>query len=272
MQHYEAPIRVWASERDDIRVVLIVGSYGRQTADAHSDFDLMIYSSDWREYLADTGWLAQFGTVLVMLREDIGEGRPEFLAVYDNGDKLDFAFDRVEKLRHIASLDALPEVLDRGYRVLVDKDGITAQFPPAPESQPAHLPTPAEFAATLDAFWYGALYVARQIKRGNLWTVKYRDWTMKQQLLTMIEWHTRAVHGWHTDTWYEGKLITCWADPDTLDALNGCFGHFDAADSWRALLATMALFRRLATDTARHLGYAYPAALDDGITRCIHAL
>lgn len=272
MQRYEAPIIAWANERDDIRAVLIVGSYGRRAADAHSDFDLMIYTTDWREYVADTGWLARFGPVLVTLREDIGEGRPEFLVVYANGDKLDFAFDRAHTLRHIASLDALPEVLDRGYSVLVDKDGFTAQFPPAPDSQTVSPPAQDAFTGTVSAFWYGALYVARQIKRGNLWTVKYRDWTMKQQLLTMIEWHTRALHGWHTDTWYEGKWITRWADADTLDALDGCFGQFDAADSWRALLATMDLFRRLAVDTARRLDYAYPAALDDGITRCIHAL
>jgi aminoglycoside 6-adenylyltransferase len=124
----------------------------------------------------------------------------------------------------------------------------------------------------IDTFWYGALYVARQIRRGNLWTVKYRDWTMKQQLLTILEWHARALNGWDYDTWYEGKHITRWADSGTLAELDRCFGRFDAADSRRALLATMILFRRIATDTAQRIGYAYPAPLDEAVTRTIEGL
>jgi aminoglycoside 6-adenylyltransferase len=275
MEQFEAPIIEWAQTRGDIRAVLVVGSRARSEppADPYSDLDLMVYTTDWSDYVADTDWLGRFGAVWVTVQDDIGEGRPEFLALYNGGYKLDFAFDRASKLEQIAGMDTLPEVLDRGYRVLLDKDGITARFPAKPDRAPSSMPpTLDEFTETVNTFWYGTVYVAKQIKRNNLWTVKYRDWTMKQQLLTMLEWHARAQNGWDYDTWYEGKLITRWVDPDTLDELDRCFGHFDAADSWRALLATMALFRRIATTTARRLAYTYPAALDDSVTRYVEEL
>jgi aminoglycoside 6-adenylyltransferase len=275
MEQFEASIVEWARSRGDIRAVLVVGSRTRSDPppDAYGDLDLMVYTTDWSDYVQDKGWLGRFGPVWVTIQDDIGEGRPELLVLYGGGYKLDFAFDRASKLDAIARMDTLPEVLDRGYRVLLDKDGITARFPARPtQPPPIDPPTPAAFAETVSAFWYGAVHVAKQIKRNNLWAAKYRDWTMKQQLLAMIEWHARARRGWDYDTWYEGKLITRWADPETLDELNHCFGHFDAADSGRALLATMDLFRRIATTTARRLGYPYPAALDDDVTQYIRGL
>jgi aminoglycoside 6-adenylyltransferase len=275
MEQFEAPIIEWAQTRGDIRAMLVVGSRARSEppADPYSDLDLIVYSTDWSDYVQNTDWLARFGPVWVTVRDDNADGRPEFLALYDGGYKLDFAFDRANRLDEIARADTLPEGLERGYRVLLDKDGITARFPARCDRVPPSIPpTPDEFAEMVNTFWYDAVYVAKQIKRGNLWTVKVRDWTMKQQLLTMLEWHARALHGWDYDTWYEGKLITRWVDPDTLNELDRCFGHFDAADSGRALRATMDLFRRIATTTARQLAYPYPAALDDNATQYIRGL
>ncbi len=217
MEQFEAPIIEWANTRDDIRARTdreIARPHTEPPPDPYGDLDLMIYTADWSAYIQNTDWLGRFGPVWVTIQADIGESRPELLVLYEGGYKLDFAFDRASKLHEIARMDTLPEVLDRGYRVLVDKDGITARFPALLEElPPLPPPTPDEFTSTVNTFWYGAVYVAKQIKRDNLWTVKYRDWTMKQQLLPMLEWHARALRGWDYDTWYEGKLITRWADP-----------------------------------------------------------
>lgn len=275
MKHFEAPIIAWAQARDDIRAVLIVGSRARRTfpADEYSDMDLIVYTTDFAPYVADRAWLEQFGTPWVVILDWLGPDHnwPEFLTVYDGALKLDFAFTPVQSLRDSVESGEPPD--KRGYRVLVDKDGILTQFAPLPDAAPpGRPPTAQEFTDMVNAFWYGAVHAAKQIKRRNLWGAKVRDWTMKQQLLTLIEWHTRVVHGWAYDTWYEGKWITRWADADTLNALNDCFGHFDPADSWRALRATMDLFRRLATDTAQRSGYTYPAVLDEKVTEYIRAL
>jgi hypothetical protein len=65
-------------------------------------------------------------------------------------------------------------------------------------------------------------------------------------LLRLLEWHARATHGWDYDTWHNGRFLEKWADPRAVE---------DRAPHLRimmqtmrgALLATMALFRWLAT-------------------------
>jgi aminoglycoside 6-adenylyltransferase len=95
-----------------------------------------------------------------------------------------------------------------------------------------------QYKREVEAFWYGAVYVAKQIRRRQLWTVQYRDWTMKGSLLAIIEWHAQFVHH-KTDTWYEGRSIHEWADEETLLMLGDAFPQYAAADSWRALQTTI---------------------------------
>jgi aminoglycoside 6-adenylyltransferase len=173
----------------------------------------------------------------------------------------------LEEQIHTSELD---DVFRRGYRVLVDKDGITAGLPPADERHRPHpIPDPAAFMRLVNIYWYGAVYVAKQIVRGQSWLVKYRDWTNKEMLLRMLEWHALAIYGADHDVWHDGKFIGEWAEPEALGALEGCFGHFDAADSWRALLNSMTLFRRLAMDVAAEWELDYPARLDTQVTAYI---
>ena len=95
---------------------------------------------------------------------------------------------------------------------------------------------------------------------------------MKNDLLEMIEWNARAAHGWDYDTWHNGKFLVEWTDAATWKTLHDVWGRFDAADSWRALFANMNLFRRLATEAASRLDYAYPALLDERVTQFVQKL
>ena len=117
-----------------------------------------------------------------------------------------------------------------------------------------------------------AVYVAKQIRRRELWIVKFRDWTMKEGLLKMIEWHARANQGWDYDTWHDGRFMLEWADPETQEGLYQVFGGFDTVDCWHALLSSMDLFRRLAQETASALDYSYPAELDGNVTDFVKML
>jgi aminoglycoside 6-adenylyltransferase len=83
---------------------------------------------------------------------------------------------------------------------------------------------------------------------------------LKQRLLTMLEWHARALHGLEHDTWHDGRYIEEWADRHALAALPHTFGAYERADLRRALSATLELFNTLAQDTAARLCFAYPGA------------
>ena len=49
---------VWAQQRDDLRAALLVGSRARtdRPADAWSDFDIVLVTTDPERYVADGAW------------------------------------------------------------------------------------------------------------------------------------------------------------------------------------------------------------------------
>lgn len=275
IQQLESRVVTWAGSQPNIRAILVVGSRARRDfpADEWSDLDLMVFATDFEGYLDNGDWLDNIGVVWVNLPFEMGDDPPERLVLFDGGCKADFVFLSVEELQRMVESGTLDGVYDRGYYVLVDKDGLAAHLP-SPSFSPPPYERPSEHALglTVGFFWLGAVYVAHQIRRRNLWVVKFRDWTMKEHLLRMLEWHARATHGWEYDTWHDGHFLSQWTDPQTWDELQGTFGRFDAADSWQALLTTMSLFRRLATETALHLGYRYPTALDERTTQLVSTL
>ena len=219
--------------------------------------------------------------------------------LFDGGLKADFVFYSVTVLRQMVESQTMPGVYQRGYFILVDKDGLAARLPPAHYAPPPlEKPTIEEFTRTVNAFWYGAVYIAKQLRRRELpwappepppvspqggegglgsapdrvWVAKYADGLMKNELLTMLAWHVRATRGWDHDTWHNGRFMGEWVDAATWQDLQAVFGRFEAADAWRALLANLELFRRLATEAAQHLAYDYPRLLDERVTHFVNGL
>jgi aminoglycoside 6-adenylyltransferase len=74
----------------------------------------------------------------------------------------------------------------------------------------------------------------------------------------MLGWHARAFKGPEYDTWLRGRFLEEWADPRAVEGLRNAFAHYDTKDAWRALFATMDLFRWLSLEAAGKLGFAYP--------------
>jgi aminoglycoside 6-adenylyltransferase len=267
-------ILAWAEQQDDLRAVILVGSYARQDhpADEWADLDLILFARDIHRYATTDDWPeALGGEQWVIVPFERGDGIPEYLILFDGGLKVDLAFYPLDEIQRFAAADPLPGWLQRGYRLLLDKDGImlpsspfTAPVPPRPSAE--------AFRAVVNTFWYRVYHVGIALRRGDLWRAKLRDHALKEALLTMLEWHARATRGWETDTWMEGRFLAEWTDPDTWAALHEVYGHFDAADSWRALWAAVALFRRLAQETAGQLGFTYPAALDAQISAFVRTL
>ena len=76
---------------------------------------------------------------------------------------------------------------------------------------------------------------------------------MKARLVTLLEWHARAVDP-TVDTWHEGRYLERWADPGALAALERAYAHYDLRDVARALWETIDLWQSLEEETARRLG------------------
>jgi aminoglycoside 6-adenylyltransferase len=269
MQSLQDAALAWAAQQPDIRAVVRIGSFARsyRPADALSDLDLILFTRTPARYRAWSDWIGGFGPMWLNVPAAHDGDDCEQMAIYEGGYKVDMVFFNLERLEHMAAAQAPDHILGRGYVTLLDRDGLLAQIPPAPTtSPPGDLPDGEAYRAVVTRFWYSAAQVAKYLWRGQLWVTKLLERRLQDSLLTMLEWHARALNGPACDTWIDGRFMADWADPAAYDALHETFAHFDAADTWRALDASMTLFRRLATETAGRTGFTYPAELDAQIT------
>lgn len=259
----------WCHARETCRALVLVGSAARskRPADEYSDRDVLLFVTDLDspDYLA---WMRQYAPIWMVIDH---KQTPNKLwgIIFQGGHGIHLSVDSVGALQKIVDTQELEVDQWRGYKTLLDKDGLAMQMPPAslPPYQP---PSEQDFMVCVESFMYGTLLLAKDIRRGNLWTVKSDNAVEQGFLLKMIEWHARARDG--SDTWHRGEAMHTWTDADTWQQLHGCFGRFDAEDSWQALFASLELFQRLAKDVADWLGYPFPQAMIDEIDEYLHGV
>lgn len=269
----------WARTRPDVRAAIVVGSRARndRSADEWSDLDIVMFVTDPEPYLTSADWLKTMGDVQITFVEPTAGVERERRALFDGGLDVDFAVIPCTKLELMIEHGIPPrvaEVVRRGMRVLLDRDGLVAGLAPSDTEPTAQVsPGPQEFLEAVNDFWYHAVLTAKKLKRGELWYAKAcADSYMKRLLLKMIEWHARAINVKQCDIWHDGRFMEQWADPRVMEGLRGAFAHYDWEDTRCALLVTMQLFRWLAKETAECLAYPYPTSGDDYATASVSAL
>ncbi|MGM9974227.1 MAG: aminoglycoside 6-adenylyltransferase [Clostridiaceae bacterium] len=258
----------WAQTVEDIRAAFVVGSRARSDhpADEWSDVDIIFFTSKQNYYLLKNQWLNNIGDICTSFVSQTDGGDPECLTLFDGGWQVDFVIHTLDDLRQIVKNKIIPDNFYRGVKVLIDKDHVADDIMPKSSRAPQGNPLSEDkFLQAINMFWFIALYIAKQILRNELWVVKARDNNMKQLLLQMIEWHEKTINGIEYDTWHAGRFLCEWVSKETQVELQNAFGHFDRIDSWRALMATMTLYKRLANDISNIKNFSYPYDLEKSV-------
>ncbi len=266
----------WAAYQDDILAVMVVGSRARvqRPADEWSDLDLILVVADPAQYLFGTDWLLNICNYWCTFAERTSTGEPiERRVLFEKGIDVDFILLAVEGIHERLRKAPVSDIIRRGALTLLDKGSVLPQpIPRAHQTLCRRPPTQQEFEEIVQDFWYHAVWTAKKLRRGELWTaLQCVDVYMKQLLLHMIEWHACTVHGWDCDMWYGGRFVELWADPRVKGALCYAFAHYAKEDICRALLATMDVFRWLAVETAERLSHTYPVAADERVTEWVQS-
>lgn len=263
----------WARQEEPIRAVVITGSLARGdgSTDQWSDLDAQIIARDYASYIADDSWLDGLGEVWI--RFPRSQDLPYKLVWFAGGVKVDFQFLSVDAIDEMVCSGALSDEYLRGYVVALDKDGLFRDLPPSPQIFPGPDPPSAEqVEAVINEFYFEAIHVAQFIRRREFWVVKFRDWTMKCDLLQMLEWHARATSDTPPNTWLLGKRIREWTGEETYAAIEAIWSSWDVAALWQSLLRQIELFGSISRELADALGYNLGSIPQDQIEAYIRAL
>jgi aminoglycoside 6-adenylyltransferase len=267
-------VREWATDHPLIRAVVLESSRAVRQAvlDRFSDYDILLVVSDVHPFADDNSWeryfaepLVRFGDMVTLL----GFETYFRLVLYQDHTKIDYAIWPLELLQRIVEREESNELLDWGYHVLLDKDGLAVRLPPPTRS--AYIPpkpTEQDYQALVEEFWWETTYAAKHLWRDELVPAKYNlEVVMKcELLLRMLEWRVELDHGW---TWKPGVLgrgLKQALPPDLWSALERTYAGPGIEDNWEALFEMTTLFRRVAQEVGHALEYTYPQELDRGVS------
>jgi aminoglycoside 6-adenylyltransferase len=251
----------WARTTEDVRAVVLVGSYARREtpADRWSDLDLVLFVDDPGRYAGDAEWVAEFGAPVLTFLEPTSVGdRVERRVLFEDGVDVDLPLLEAAAVRALAAAPGVGDVLARGYRVLHDELGLREVLAEAAVAEPEPLPDSAALAQLASDFWHHALWAAKKLRRGEVFVaLDCLDGYLMARLVTVMGWHARALDP-TVDTWHRGRFLERWADPGALAALERAFARYDVRDVARGLWETIDLFQGLEEETARRLGLETP--------------
>lgn len=183
--------------------------------------------------------------------------------------KVDFTITPAAVLPILREECRLPPGLDLGYRVLIDKDDLTAGLPaPTNTAYLPKRPTEQEFRALIEDFWWDTTYVAKYLWREERFAARaILDAEIRLQALRpLLEWVIAVDHGWAVRPGAWGRQFNRYLQPAVWTEIERTFAGTGDEGHWAALFQTIAVFRNGAESVAQGLGYVYPRDLDERMT------
>lgn len=278
-KHVIDKLIAWGAVHPLIRAIILTSSRTRPDGpvDLLSDYDVILVVSDVKPFAFDDAWISEYGKPMVRWN-DQGEmhGQATYFrgVIYQDYVKIDYSIWPVELLRQIEA-SALPDQLDVGYHVLLDKDQrmVGWKLP----SYQAHIPTrpkEGEYQALVQEFWWGTTYVAKSLWRDDLVFAKWvLDHDLKLETMRrMLEWRIEVDQNWSVKPGVYGRGLKQLLPSDIWSAFASTYVSLDIQETWTALYLLISLFRRVASEVGNALGYPYPQQVDDQVSAYLQVL
>jgi aminoglycoside 6-adenylyltransferase len=270
----------WGQARTTVRAMILESSRARPAGrvDLLSDYDVILAVTDADAFRRNDAWLHDYGPSMVRWGDQsalYGLTTDFYGVIYEDGVKIDYTVWPDALLARFAAPAALPDDLDLGYRVLLDKDGRTAGWPPPTYRAyiPAR-PTEAEYRALIEEFWWSATYVAKSLWRDEFFFARWllEDEIKNGTLRRLLEWRIEIDHGWSVTPGVHGRGLERRLPADLWSELASTYVGPDLEENWTALFRTTALMRRVAQEVGHALGYVYPQQVDDRVSAYLSAV
>ncbi|WP_114820684.1 AadS family aminoglycoside 6-adenylyltransferase [Chryseobacterium sp. KLBC 52] len=264
----------WAENNPDIRAVLLTSSLVNPYApvDDFSDLDVELVFENRTSYESGNEWIRLFGEPISMIEEDdsVFDGKHAMkMVLYKDHVKVDFKLYQVAEFIEEIKEENLPEDWDVGYKVLIDKDKLTENLkPPTYQSIMIQKPSEKEFQQLMNDFWWDTTYVAKCLKRGDIFYAKFMSENILRTdyLVPLIEWYIAGNQDWNNITTNKhGRLFKKYLSVDLWNKVEKTFSGSNIEENWNALFAYADLVHELGISLAEKLHFIYPVKLEEDI-------
>jgi predicted nucleotidyltransferase len=251
--HHQVVVdRFIAACQEDGRVTaaLLVGSYAKGTADAHSDLDLYLVTADACYELFLSGRDAFIRHL----------GNPLFVEDFDLEDVVFLIFfDGVEVELHVGRERELKQILAGPYQVLLDKTGLVAR-------DVFHVPEVDTAAQTEKLrrlvywFWHDLSHFITAMERGHLWWGYGQLEVLRRNCIDLARLRQDFGDGdaANDSYWKLEKAVPI----GQLASLQATFCPMEQEAMLQAALVILSFFREVAVLLAERHGISYPADLE----------
>lgn len=249
-----------ANADERIRTVLLNGSRVNSNVkkDRFQDFDIVYLVTSVESFVADHSWVDQFGDrIMIQMPEIMGEGtvsdgRYVYLMWFKDGNRIDLTLIPVNKRAELMQPDSLTEVL-------IDKDGIIGELPPASDKD-YHIEAPGEkkFLDTCNEFWWISMNVAKGLARHEL---SYAMWMYeninRNMLMRMMDWRIGLDADFAVSSGKLGKFYEKMLTAKEWESFVATYSDGDYDHIWEALMTMADLFSATAHKVAKKLRFNY---------------
>ncbi len=250
-----------AIQDDRIRAAAIDGSRAADSAvhDKYSDFDIVYYVTDIREFTCNTSWIDIFGEVLIVQCPADWYTHPydynshedfNYLIQFTDGNRIDLSLIEVSHLK-TKPLHTEPRI------ILLNKDNFIELIPISDESA-FYIKKPGmqEFINTCNEFRWLSLYIAKGLCRQEIYYAKYAfDVLIMEMFLKMLNWKIAADHDFKVSTGAHSKYLKRYLSSAELERFHEIFPNGQYEDIWNRLFLLYDYFAELESYVAGKLGF-----------------
>ena len=254
--------RFITSCENDERVVaaFIGGSYARGQADAYSDLDLYLITTDgkYEAFLAGReAFVQRLGKPLFL--EDFGEPYSLFY-IFANGTEGELWIGRESQFNHIHS---------GPYRVLLDKKGVLTKvvFAGHESDQAGQIES---LRQQIHWFWHELSHFISAMGRGQLWWAYGQLEAMRLLCLNLARLRENFADALVGDEPY--FKVEQALSGEQLASLQATYCPMERTAMYQAILITLSFYREMAQPLAKTHGLTYPAELDRLMVQRLEAL
>jgi len=250
-----------AQEDDRIRAVTMDGSRANKNAviDEYSDFDIVYFVKDVREFTKNKTWIEYFGKILIVQYPEDWYEHPynyeshdnfAYLIQFEDGNRIDLT---IVDIRNIAK-----EADNKEPRiVLLNKDNFKELIPV--EGEEAYYikpPTKIEFYNTCNEFRWISSYISKGLCREEFYYARYcYEVIAMKMFMKMLNWKIGINNDFKVTTGLYSKYLKRYLTAKEMKRFQDIFPDGDYEDMWSKLLKIYDYFAEIAMEVSSHFRF-----------------